>query len=205
MSKDNNKDKADTTADISGDPSQDQGSTSTALVEGGGDQTMAPAASVADANASIVDQALETGGIDLRQLPIEMQVEMAKDIIATEAELEANALPKLNSKDILNRKINILDASFRSIPDKDAPGGQKACVSFVCEFAEGDAQEGEQFTVLKSSNTFNDVFVQRFDRMRGIIQRPLNGYQFIESEKYGKAGNQAHILVRANSQLAAAK
>ncbi len=160
---------------------------------------------VADNNAAIVDQSTFADGnatIDLSKLSPSEQKEIVQDILQTEAELEAMALPQYNSSDILNRPINVLDASFRQIKDGDR---MKAGVSFVCEFAEGDEQVGEQFTVLKSSNPFNDVYVVRFDKMRGIISKPLNGYEFIEESRFTKNGNAAHVLRRISLALGAGK
>lgn len=163
----------------------------------------------ADAQPANDNQAIVTSHqvaetqFDLKSLPPEQQLEVVRDILASEAEIEAMALPQVNSSNILNRRINILDAAFKTITDKKTKT-DKVCVSFVCEFAEGDAQAGEQFTCLKSSNPFNNAYVTRFDRMRGIVSRPLMNYEFVEDARYKVGDNISHVLRRISPAIAAA-
>lgn len=151
-------------------------------------------------------------GFDLSALPATEQLEIVREIYDAEAQLEAMSLPQVKSRDILGRSINILDAAFKTInvtEDESVDGKKtkvardKVCVSFVCEYADGE-NVGEQFTVLKSSNAFNDIFANRFTKLRGIMQRPLNGYEFVEDARYSQAGNNA-IVLRRKSQATAAR
>jgi hypothetical protein len=162
---------------------------------------------IAEANKTAIaqfQQPNETTGFNLNELEPAQRLEMIQDIIAIEHEIEANALPQYKSSDILNRPLNILDAAFRQIPDAKTEQ-TKACVSFVCEWAEGDKEAGQQFTVLKGSNPFNDAFANRFTKLRGIMEKPLMGYEFVEDARYKKAGNTAIILRRRTSFQTASK
>lgn len=160
---------------------------------------------VAESNTAIVKQAeAAQAQFDLTTLPPEQQLEIVRDILESEAQIEAMALPQFTSTEIVGRPVNILDASFRPIPDDKAPGGTKMCVSFVMEFGAGDAEEGAQFTCLKGSNPFNDVYVTRFERMRGVISKPLNGYEFVSDPRYNKAGNDAIVLRKISGAVMAA-
>lgn len=135
-------------------------------------------------------------GFDLSSLEPAQQLEIVREIYDAEAQLEAMALPQLPSSEILGQEINILDAAFKNITETEkGVTRDKVCVSFVCEFADGERM-GEQFTVLKSSNAFNDIYANRFTKMRGIISKPLQGYEFVEDARYNKAGNNAIVLRR---------
>lgn len=135
-------------------------------------------------------------GFDLSALPASEQLEIVREMYEAESQLEAMALPQYKSSDLIGRRLNILDAAFKSIPETvNGVTTEKACVSFVCEFADGD-NAGEQFTVLKGSNPFNDIFANRFSKFRGIMSRPLNDYEFVEDARYNKAGNNAIVLRR---------
>ncbi len=162
---------------------------------------------IAESNATAIAQVSQpdnTTGFNLNELEPAQRLEMIQDIIAVEHEIEANALPQYKSSHILNRPLNILDAAFRQIPDAKT-GQSKACVSFVCEWAEGDKEAGQQFTVLKGSNPFNDAFANRFSKLRGIMDKPLMNYEFVEDARYVKAGNTAIILRRRSSYQAVGK
>lgn len=153
---------------------------------------------IANRNAEVMQQHSPIGsdGFDLSSLPASEQLEIVREIYDAEAQLEAMALPQIPSSEILGQPINILDAAFKTISEtKNGVTSDKVCVSFVCEFADGE-RAGEQFTVLKSSNAFNDIYANRFTKLRGIMQRPLQGYEFVEDARYNKAGNNAIVLRR---------
>lgn len=156
---------------------------------------------IAQRNEAVMQQHNPIGqdGFDLSQLEPAQQLEIVREIYDAEAQLEAMALPQYPSSEILGVEINVLDAAFKSITETvKGVSTEKVCVSFVCEFAEDcdKGHAGEQFTVLKSSNAFNDVYANRFTKLRGIMQRPLNGYEFVEDARYNKAGNNAIVLRR---------
>lgn len=159
---------------------------------------------IANTSPSVIDDALSGKNFDINALSPEAQLAVVQDIMSVESEIEAMALPQINSTEILEQPINILDAAFRSVKDKQT-GRDKACVSFVCEFAEGHERAGEQFTVLKGSNAFNDVYVTRFNRMRGVHSQPMQGYQFVEDDRYKVGDNSAHVLRKIQPQIAKAK
>lgn len=115
------------------------------------------------------------------------QMEMIQDLMQAEADLEAIGLPMVNSRDLLNVPLTICDASVKVITDN---GESKPCVNFIVERSD----TGERVQVLKSSNAFNDVFVNFFNKWRAIQARELQGYHFVESDKFAKAGNKAIIL-----------
>lgn len=125
----------------------------------------------------------------VNQLSPEQQFEIAKDILAAQQEIETLAMPQMQSKQLVGKEFNILGAAFRSIPD-DKDGGQKTVISFVLELHES----GEQVTCLKSSNAINDVYVNYFDRMRGVMYKPLENYTFAEDTRYTRNGNAAIVL-----------
>lgn len=144
--------------------------------------------------------AFEDNTLDISNLSAMEQVELAREILKADAEFEAITLPQVSSGDILGREINVLDAQYCSIIDN---GDEKLCVRFVCEYASGDDQ-GEQFTVLKSSNMYNNAWADRFNRRRGMASLPINGYNFVTSDKHGKTGNAAIILLKYSAARAKA-
>ncbi len=160
---------------------------------------------LATSNAEILDahSAITNDGFDLSALPASEQLEIVREILDAEATLESMALPAVNSRDILNVEINIVDASFRTIQDESIQGDDKSkvCVNFVCQRVD----TGELFTVLKGSNAFNDAYANRFTKLRGIASKPLLGYEFVEDARWHHAGNNSIVLRRKSAAQAATK
>lgn len=132
---------------------------------------------------------------DFESLPTEIQAQMYRDMIASDQALAAMSLPMKQSTELADsqRIFNILDASYTSIPDDN--GMPKRVVRFVCEFGQYDPETGQQFTVVKSANSFTSTFVDRFDARRGTpFHTPLNNYRLVRDARYTKVGNQAQIM-----------
>lgn len=147
------------------------------------------------ANESVTAmEALQSGEFDFTSLSPNEQLELFREIKAADAEIEMIGLPMLKSKDILNIPINIHDASFKDII---SDGEQKTCVNFLCE----NIETGELFTVLKSSNAFNDLYVKPFHSRRGITRHVLQNYNFVEDNRWQKAGNPAVVLRKVQPQM----
>lgn len=174
-------------------------------------------AAVATAQAKPFDiQALMSGEFDLNSLSRTEQLELMREIMEVEASLDLIALPIVSSIEILNHPITVHDAFHKTIIDS-ATNQEKLCVNFLCEnagekFVAGDpntpveVENGAFFTVLKGANSFNDIYVLRFRKLRGVAVMPLAGYNFAEDAKYRRAGNNAIVLRKvAGSGVVAAK
>jgi len=144
-----------------------------------------------------VGLALTDAGFDVGQLPAEKQLEIFRNIMRYDAEIEAMALRQVLSKNILGVPFDIMDASFRMIPDKKSETGEKQCILFTLRLQE----TGEIVTCLKSSNNFNDVYPMYFESLRGIQHRPKTDYTFEEDPRYNFAGNNAIVFRKIQPQL----
>lgn len=152
-------------------------------------------------NDTAIAKAIDDNAFDLSTLTPENQLAYIQDIIAAEAALEAAGLPSYTSKEIVGQEFNIIDAAFTTIMDKDE---QKVCVRFVLQGV-GGAHDNELFTVLKGSNSFNDLYVNLFTRTRGITKRILLGFEFVVDPRYTKANNPAIVLRRIPQAIPATK
>ena len=120
------------------------------------------------------------------------ELEMIQDLMQAEAEVEALAIRQVNSKELVNVPFSITDALFTTIKDN---GVDKICVNFLLKL-----ETGETISCVKSSNKFNDVYVNFFNKFRGIAQRQLDGYTFETDERWKIAGNPAIVLRKVTAQ-----
>lgn len=124
----------------------------------------------------------------------QFELELMQDLLQSEAEIESLAMRQVNSKDLIGASFDITDAIFTTITEKDK--SQKVCVSFVLEL-----ETGETVTCLKSSNKFNDAYVNFFAKRRGVMAGRLEGYTFREEPRWTVAGNAAIVLAKVPKQI----
>ena len=127
----------------------------------------------------------------------QFELELMQDLMQSEAEIESLAMRSVNSKDLIGKEFAIIDAMFSTIKEKEV---EKVCVNFVLELT-----DGETVTCLKSSNKFNDAYVNFFNKFRGIANRRLDGYTFEEDARWTFAGNAAIVLRKVPKTIKAVK
>ncbi len=135
-----------------------------------------------------------------------MQVE--REALAIEAEIEAMALPSFNSRDLIGQQFDILDAAKRVIMEEVTIGGitqkvPKDCILFTLRSSD---DYDKVFTCLKGFNPFNSPYVDLFNKTRGTpIYKPVLGYEFVTDPRYNKAGNDAIVLRKVSKVKVASK
>lgn len=161
-----------------------------------------PNAQTAVASSNKFDlETLLSGEVDFNVFDDKTKLELMREIMQSEKELEIMALPMVNSRQIVGVQITVHDAVFKTIPDEKT-GELKQCVNFLCENVDepirleggNEIPTGGYFTTLKGSNTFNDIYVMRFQKLRGLVTMPLRGYHFEIEPKWTFAGNPAIVL-----------
>jgi hypothetical protein len=157
-------------------------------------------------------EAMLSGEFDFNSLSPTEQLNLFREIMEVDAQLELISLPYVSSIDIVGHPITIHDAMHKTIIDN---GEEKLCVNFLCEnageriIAGGvntpiELDHGQFFTVLKGANAFNDIYVNRFRVRRGLPPSPMVGYEFVEDARYRKANNNAVVLRKIGGKAASA-
>lgn len=150
-----------------------------------------------------------TGEIDINTLSSTDRFELLKRIINAKADLDAIGLPMVQSRQAIDFPFGIVDAAYvydMLIDPKKPEKGTKTCVRFVLQADADhptlDVREAEFFTVLKSSNKFNDRYVDLYTELRGVATCRMDGYTFVEDARYENMGNKAVVLRKIRPEKA---
>lgn len=134
--------------------------------------------------------------VNFEQMTQTEKLEIQRDLMRTQVAIYYASLPILESRNVLNVPITLVDAKFATIQDK---GQDKAVINFLCR----NQETGAEFVVTKGSNFYNDSYVEYFEVRRGVVEQPLFDYEFVEDKNAGNAQNAAIVLRRIQKDVKA--